>query len=247
MRGSNGMWKKATEAIRIFSELEKKYTNFEVRTQTLICRENYKSFAELLELHYKLGSHSIALAYLEGDFEKKYLLNENEIKYFKENIIPKAIEFCNKLDINVRNKSINLIKNIFSENILNLSDWANGIYRPKNKNIAHCQRPKEFTILLANGDVHPCNMIEYTHEPVMGSLFESSLTEIWNSEKWNDFRKNLFEKCELCPINIYMNIALMQDLHYSRFQKFYATKIRNSKIFPILKPFISIYKFFLRR
>lgn len=247
MRRSKGMWQRATEAIRIFAELEKKYPEFEVRTQTLLCRENYKSFSELLELHYKLGSHGIALAYLEGDFEKKYLLNENEIRHFKENIIPRAIEFCGKLDINVRDRAIHVIKNIFSENTLSISEWVNGIYQPKNKIISPCQRPKDFTILLANGDVHPCNMIEYTHDPVMGNLFKKSLTEIWNSEKWNSFREHLFDKCELCPINIYMHVALRQDLHYSRFQKFYATKIRNSKIFPILKPFISIYKFYLRR
>lgn len=242
MRRSKGLWRKATKAIRIFAALEKKYPEFKVRTQTLLCRENYKSFAELLELHYKLGSHSIALAYLEGDFEKEYLLNENEIRYFSENTIPKAVEFCEKLDISVRDRAIHVIKNIFSENNLSISEWANGIYQPKNKNISPCQRPKYFTILLANGDVHPCNMIEYTHEPVMGNLLENSLTEIWNSEKWNDFRENLFDKCELCPINIYMRVPLRPNLPSSKFQRFYATKIKNSKIFPFLKPFIPIYE-----
>ena len=200
-----------------------------------------------MELHYKLGSHGIALAYLEGDFEKKYLLNENEIRHFKENIIPRAIEFCGKLDINVRDRAIHVIKNIFSENTLSISEWVNGIYQPRNKNISPCQRPKEFTILLANGDVHPCNMVEYTHEPVMGNLFESTLTKIWNNKKWNDFRENLFEKCELCPINIYMGVPLRSDLSYSKFKRFYTIKIRNSKIFPFLKPFIPIYKLFHRR
>lgn len=247
MRCSKGMWKKATEAIRIFAELEKKYPEFKVRTQVLLCRENYKSFVELLKLHYKLGSHSIALAYLEGDFEKEYLLNENEIRYFREDIIPEAIEFCGKLDINVRDKAIHLIRNIFSENTLSISEWANGIYQPKNKNILPCQRPKDFTILLANGDVHPCNIVEYTHEPVMGNLFENSLTEIWNSEKWNNFRENLFEKCELCPINIYMSVPLKPNLPSGKLQRFYATKIKNSKIAPVVKRTVHIYKLLHRR
>lgn len=244
MRRSKGLWRKATSAIKIFAALEKKYPGFQVRTQTLLCRENYKDFSELLELHYTLGSHSIALAYLEGDFEKKYLLNENEIRYFSENTIPKAVEFCGKLDINVRDRAIHVIKNIFSENTLSISEWANGIYQPKNKNIPPCQRPKEFTILLANGDVHPCNMIEYTHEPVMGNLLENSLTEIWNSEKWNDFRENLFDTCELCPINIYMSVPLRSNLPSSKFQRFYATKIKNSKIAPFVKPAVHVYKLF---
>jgi radical SAM protein with 4Fe4S-binding SPASM domain len=242
MRRSKGLWLKATSAIKIFAALEKKYHGFQVRTQTLLCRENYKSFADLLELHYNLGSHSIALAYLEGDFEKKYLLNENEIRYFRGDVIPKAVEFCGKLDISVRDRAIQVIKNIFSENTLSISEWANGIYQPKNKNIPPCQRPKEFTILLANGDVHPCNMIEYTHEPVMGNLLENSLTEIWNSEKWDDFRENLFDKCELCPINIYMGVPLRSVRTTTRFQKFYAAKIKNSKFYPFVKPLIPVYK-----
>jgi len=247
MRRLKGLWSKATSAIRIFAELEKKYPKFEVRTQTLLCRENYKSFADLLALHYKLGSHGIALAYLEGDFQKKYLLNENEIRYFRENIIPLAIKFCKKLDIKIRNNAINTISNIFSENILSTANWANGIYRPKNMNIPPCQRPKEFTILLANGDIHPCNMVEYTHEPVMGNLFENSLIEIWNSEKWNNFRKSFFEKCELCPINLYMNIPLKPGLYYSRLHKFYSTKIKDTKISPFVKPLVSIYKSLRRK
>jgi len=247
MRRSKGLWLKATSGIKIFAALEKKYPEFKIRTQTLLCRENYKSFADLLELHYKLGSHGIALAYLEGDFEKKYLLNESEIQYFKENVIPKAVEFCEKLDIDVRDRAIHVIKNIFLENNLSISEWANGIYQPKNKNIPLCQRPKDFTILLANGDVHPCNMIEYTHEPVMGNLFDNSLTEIWYSEKWNNFRENLFEKCELCPINLYMSVPLKPDLLSSKFQRSYVTRIKNSKIFPFIKPFIPVYKLFNKR
>lgn len=247
MRRSKGLWLKATSAIKIFAALEKEYPSFKVATQTLLCRENYKYFPELLELHYKLGSHSIALSYLEGDYEKKYLLKEDEIKYFKENIIPKAKKICNKLDVEVRDKAIDVIENMFSEDLLSISEWANGIYQPKNKNISSCQRPKEFTILLANGDVHPCNIVEYTHEPVMGNLFENSLTEIWNSKKWNNFRKNLFDKCELCPINLYMGVPLRSDRNTTRFQKFYATKIKNSKIYPFVKPLIPVYRLLSKR
>ncbi|GAH67552.1 unnamed protein product, partial [marine sediment metagenome] len=163
------------------------------------------------------------------------------------NIIPKAKKICNKLDVEVRDKAIDVIENMFSEDLLSISEWANGIYQPKNKNISPCQRPKEFTILLANGDVHPCNIVEYTHEPVMGNLFENSLTEIWNSKKWNNFRKNLFDKCELCPINLYMSVPLRSDRNTTRFQKFYATKIKNSKIYPFVKPLIPVYRLLSKR
>jgi MoaA/NifB/PqqE/SkfB family radical SAM enzyme len=207
MRDSKNLWSKAVSAVKIFSNLEKKYPNFKVRTQTLLCRENYRSFPDLLKLHYDLGSNGIVLSYLEGDFEKKYLLNENEIKYFRENVIPEAIKFCDNIDEKVRGRAIKVIRNLFSKNILKTSEWAKGIYRPNYKN-KPCSIPKKYAMILSNGDVHPCNVVEYTHDPLMGNLFKNSLKEIWNGKKWDYFRKNLFEKCQLCPINLHKFIPL---------------------------------------
>jgi glycosyltransferase involved in cell wall biosynthesis/phenylacetate-coenzyme A ligase PaaK-like adenylate-forming protein/MoaA/NifB/PqqE/SkfB family radical SAM enzyme len=209
MRNCEGLWSKATQAVRTFARLrEQLSSNLQIATQCLICRENYSTLADLMKLDYELGSDRIALTYLEGDFEKQYLLKENEINDFKYNVIPQAKKFCETLDTEVKNKAIEVIESVFSEKINSISNFAGGLYRPEEKNPEPCKRPQEFTILLANGDVHPCNMVEYSHEPVMGNLFEQSLPEIWYSEKWNNFRENLFDYCRLCPINLYMTVPL---------------------------------------
>jgi glycosyltransferase involved in cell wall biosynthesis/phenylacetate-coenzyme A ligase PaaK-like adenylate-forming protein/MoaA/NifB/PqqE/SkfB family radical SAM enzyme len=206
MRNCDGLWQKATDAVRIFNRLRANCSNFQIITQCLICRENYKGLADLIKLDYELGSDRIALTYLEGDFEKQYLLREDEINDFKTNVIPKARAFCETLDTAVKNKAVEVIESVFSEKINSISDFVNGQYNSGRS--SPCQRPREFTILLANGDVHPCNMVEYSHEPVMGNLFENSLPQIWHSEKWNLFREKLFEYCRLCPINLYMSVPL---------------------------------------
>lgn len=208
MRRSQNLWHKATNAIRILRAMERRFPDFRVVTQTILCRENYESFAELLELHYKLGSHAIGIAYLEGDFEREYLLDEDHILNFKANVIPKLLEFSNKLSTGSRKHARRIFHDLFSEDILTRSEWACGNYRPKYRSLPRCRRPTEFAIVLANGDVHPCNMVEYTHEPVMGNVFTQCLTEIWNSKKWNDFRITLFEGCSFCPINLYTGITL---------------------------------------
>jgi glycosyltransferase involved in cell wall biosynthesis/phenylacetate-coenzyme A ligase PaaK-like adenylate-forming protein/MoaA/NifB/PqqE/SkfB family radical SAM enzyme len=206
MRNCEGLWKKATEAVKTFNNLRRNSSGLQIATQCLICRENYKELADLMKLDYELGSDRIALTYLEGDFEKKYLLKEDEINDFKLNVIPKAKAFCETLDSVIKKRATEVVESVFSERINSVSNFANGLYSPEQLN--PCQRPKEFTIILANGDVHPCNMVEYSHEPVMGNLFENSLPEIWNSEKWNQFRETLFEYCRLCPINLYMTVPL---------------------------------------
>ena len=92
MRGTKGLWKKATSAIEVFAGLRKKYPRFNVATQTILCHENYAEFDELLKLHYDLGSSGLSLSYLEGDFDKKHLFSESEIHYFRESVLPKAID-----------------------------------------------------------------------------------------------------------------------------------------------------------
>ena len=208
MRRSRGLWHTATEAIRVLRSLEPQFPDFKVVTQTLLCRENHRSLPELLELHHSLGSHLLALTYLEGDFERQYLLTEDEIQDFKQHVLPRAVAFCDKLDGAVRENARRTLESLFSEDKLALPEWARGEYQPVRTNAPPCRRPQEFTILLANGDVHPCNMIEYTHEPVMGNLFEQSLGDIWSGDQWNRFRKELFDRCALCPINLYMGVPL---------------------------------------
>jgi len=240
MRGTEGLWQKATAAISLFGGLRKKYPGFNVITQTILCRENYRDFAELLTLHYDLGSSGILISYLEGDFEKKHLFETQEINYFTNNVLPKAISICEKLDPYVRKAAVCRVKQIFSEEVLEMTQWANGVYRPER---GICTIPQKQALILANGDVHPCNIVEYAHEPVMGNLFEQSLTDIWQSVTWKNFRQHLHEYCKLCPMNHHVFIPLraenkwigiaklwMQRLYLNRVEEFVYPKVKEYKM-----------------
>ncbi len=201
------LFDKATNAVRIFADLCKQYPRFRVKTQTIILRENFRYFKELIQFHQSLGSCRIRISYLEGDFDKKHILNEKEIIEFKNYVVPKALELCSKLHPSIRNMAMERIKSIYGDKIGNPFDISQGKYwRQKS-----CKIPQQYTTVLANGDVHPCNIVEYTHEPIMGNLFENSFKEIWVSKRWNDFRQNLHEKCHLCPMNIHTSIPLKPE------------------------------------
>ena len=239
MRKSKDLWRKATSAIKIFVRLGKKYPGFKVMTQTILCHDNYKDFADLLKLHYNLGSSGMLVSYLEGDFEKKHLFDESEIQYFKTEVLPRAIEICEELDPYVRDAALFNVKQVFSENLLSSSDWADGVYRSENKT---CTIPKKQALILANGEVHPCNIVEYIHEPVMGNLFESSLPEIWHSKKWNRYRQNLHEKCELCPMNHHVYIPLRGGNKLVAIAKLYMQKTHLNYLETLLNSMYWKYK-----
>lgn len=65
-----------------------------------------------------------------------------------------------------------------------------------------CNIPEEYRfIILANGDVHPCNVIEYSHEVVIGNIFEKSLDKIVEEDCYKNFLKNKSKYCSYCPMN----------------------------------------------
>ena len=208
MKMSKGMWQKAVSAIEAFGRLGRRYPAFKVKTQTILCRENYKSFAGSMELYYRLGAYAVAMNYLEGDFAREFLLNEGEIRHFRKEVIPRVVSCCKKSALRVRNKAIRMVRSIFAENILSDADWAEGAYRPKNKNFPPCPVPRHYAMILANGDVHPCEIVEYTHAPVAGNVFNNSLREIWQGERFADFRKAPPAECRFCPVNLHLYIPL---------------------------------------
>lgn len=207
MRGRKGLWEQATQTIKIFVGLQNK--NFTLKTQTLIDKVNYKDLPDLIKLNIDLGVTEMAVSYLEGDINKKLLLDIRDIKEFREKVIPKCINQINTYCSNGDSKkmAVNELNNMFFRDISE-QEWSKGIYRPRGKNIPKCSRPQWFSIILANGDVHPCNAVEYTHEPIMGNVLNQSLIKIWQGKKFNDFRDKLFDYCEHCPINLYTIIPL---------------------------------------
>ncbi|MBC8234774.1 SPASM domain-containing protein [bacterium] len=177
--------------------------------QTLVCKDNYTKFHHLIQLAYDLRVCNLTFSYLEGDYkEKKYLLDESQIMAFKEEIIPLTIEVISNSSADKRAKEtmISAVKAFYSLEKNSLANYASGIYQAP----VPCSRPGYFSIILANGDVHPCNMVEYTHHPVMGNLHEKRFSEMWQGKEWENFRKNGFDMCQYCPMPLSLTIPVMR-------------------------------------
>jgi radical SAM protein with 4Fe4S-binding SPASM domain len=198
------LWQKATRAVQIFSEKRCRYPGFFLGTMSIILRENFRSLDKLVAFHHELGSQQVGLSCLEGDFSGEYLLQKEEILEFRQVVVPRLAAYCRSLDPRIRSRAVNMVQGLYGTGVGKPVDLSRGVYWQKN----YCDVPKSAGLIMANGDVHPCNIVEYTHEPVMGNLAESSFADIWYSEKWNRFRKTLHQKCEYCPVNIYTPVPL---------------------------------------
>jgi len=218
IRCHTGLWQKAVEAARIFVEIrEKQDPAFRVNMQTLLCKGNSRQFPDLIWLAYALRLSSITFSYLEGDFnERAFLLDEDEITEFREEIIPETVQTIEKSagDKWTKRMAVSAVESIFPLGRLSLHDYAKGVYR----SAAPCPIPSFFSIVLANGDVHPCNMVEYAHYPVVGNLREKTFSEMWRGHEWTNFRKHGFDLCRYCPVPEQVTIPIERRPEFARLQ-----------------------------
>ena len=218
IRNHPGLWGKAVNAAKIFADIrDREDQNFRIHMQTILCKGNYGDFPDLIRLAYELRFCGITFSYLEGDFQEQiYLLDENQIREFKHDIVPEVVDIIQKSSGSTwtRKMAVSAVRSIFPVGKLTERDYALGMYRhPKP-----CEIPSFFSIILANGDVHPCNIVEYTHYPVVGNLREKTFTEIWGGEEWSTFRKSGFDLCRYCPVPHQVYIPIMRRPEFVQVQ-----------------------------
>jgi radical SAM protein with 4Fe4S-binding SPASM domain len=226
-RRSLNLWQKATRAVQIFSEKRSRYPGFFLGTMSIILRENFRCLDKLVAFHHQLGSQQIGLSYLEGDFPGEYLLDRNEILEFRQDVVPRLAAYCRGLDPRISSRAINMVQGLYGPAAGKIEDLSEGKYWSRR----YCDIPRTAGLIMANGDVHPCNIVEYTHEPVMGNLTEESFSDIWFSDKWSLYRRTLNQKCIFCPVNIYAPVLLEYRPGSS-----FAVRLYHSRIFAPLRP-----------
>jgi len=196
MRGLPGLWKRATDALALWAEQKSRQRGLEVVAQTLLAPQNLSHLPQLLRLLKKLGCDGAVLSYLEGNYDDRKIFDISQLQYFLDQVRPELKELFDGRDLPdlfARRRC----NRLFSTKRRSLNDWASGLY---HGDPSSCVLPSGLALILANGDVHPCNIVEYVHEPVMGNLFKTSLTDMWRSKAWADFRKQGHSECRRCPM-----------------------------------------------
>jgi radical SAM protein with 4Fe4S-binding SPASM domain len=209
-------FKRAIEAIKLMASMR-----IETNIQTVLTPQAMSEFSDFLNWGLSLPINYVFISYLEGDSSVKRP-SVTEIKNFKKNQIPQTLEILDKAGKGLKINSTNL-EGLF--NLKNVSDMdlSSGIY---NCGLRGCGRNQSMAIVLANGDVHPCNAVEYFHEPVVGNIKKDSLKTLWDSKTWLDVRKEGLAWCDSCPMNRHTFIKLKSDRQKP---SFYSTPGRGNK------------------
>jgi MoaA/NifB/PqqE/SkfB family radical SAM enzyme len=179
----------------------------------IVCKYNFREIASIIEYSFLKKINSLSLVYPENAYYEKYIvLKENQIREFREKILPGIISCYSQVYRRCHNTppaqvSLDRLKKFYSKNP---ADLEKGIYFQRiDEN--PCKKPDRFILVYANGDILPCNGVEYTAAPVVGNVKKSSLQKIWTGPEFADFRKNRMNFCKYCPIPDHTGIPIMTE------------------------------------
>jgi radical SAM protein with 4Fe4S-binding SPASM domain len=209
-RGRLGLWGRAVEGLLRLRDT-RRYLNpsFLIVTQAVLSRNTVLGAADLLRLTTRLGSDLQVFSYLEGDFEAEYTPTVDQIAEFRRDLVPQMIAGTRLLHPLVRPVARWRLGMQFSNARLSDEEYAAGIYKPDAAMQRACRIPNRFILVLPDGDVHPCNLVEYDHEPVMGNFkAKADLRAIWEGDRWREFRREHHHRCQQCPMGLHNWVPL---------------------------------------
>lgn len=194
------LYKKIISSIAILQR-----QGLEIKLQTILSKLNYRDFDKIVSFAIKKHVDGFAVSYPEADFRvNKMLLNEKQITEFNSKIKPRVSKILKKSGLSNLEEVEKAINEIYA--------WPGFSAKKTEKGIFDCNRdcrvPFEFVIILQNGDVLPCNGIEYFHQPIIGNVLIRPLDKIIQGKKMQEFREKKSDNCKFCPINRNFRIAL---------------------------------------
>ncbi len=208
------------DGLILLSELKKsnKRTDPQVGIVDAICKPNHKETVKMIELAKEVGAESICFKRVDVVPETKgLLLNKEELEELK--ILLNEAE--------KKAKELGIYTGIAEYRKFTLEGLTSGVYTTTLYSHMPCYVGWRSTRILSDGSVIPCCGC---YDLVLGNVNFSSFISIWNSEKYNQFRKQsiniqkdktLFKKCKCysCTDHL-LNLAIYRGLHPLKARRF---------------------------
>jgi radical SAM protein with 4Fe4S-binding SPASM domain len=213
IRQQRGLWQRAVHGLGLLARYRReRHPGFFIVTQSILSRDNLFDAPELLRLVGERGSDVHLFSYMEGDFEARLVPTVDMIARFRAETVGRLRQAVRALP-----EASPLMKAIawwrlgllFSNARNSDANYARCIYNETDQDCRRCGIPNEFMLVLPDGNVHPCNVVEYTHEPVVGNFRETGdLQNIWLGEAWQRFRTERHDWCRRCPMTYHNWVPL---------------------------------------
>jgi len=200
------IWTKAVNGLDLLVKNKQlSGSNTLVGIRTILTKFILKDLDKMINFGTTHHVDSHQLSYVEYDKEATLVPSSKDIIYFRANVLSKIKKTFSDLPLSNISQLNQNIESLFIDDLDR--NYAKALYCSRSTAVKNCFRPSSFIIILQNGDVAPCNLVEYTHDPIIGNIYQKTLKEIWeNNPILERFRKYKFENCRYCPMLIHQKL-----------------------------------------
>lgn len=212
LRGVPGALEQTLKTLNLLREIRQKefYNKFWINFMTVITKFNYKEIPIIFDFCLKEGVSSVYLMQLYGKSNVgSLMLDKMDIMIWKTEIVPKILEIIQSYNLGevVIKYSKQVLESFFlepiAENYLSDGAWWDSIELTRMV----CHTPEYYCLIEFDGSVLPCCLMEIAHDGIMGNILRENITSIWNSERFDLFRKNRMKFCIYCSAPLHKTIG----------------------------------------
>ena len=230
VRQTKGAFKRTITNIKHFAKMKKKYKTDKPRLiiQSVVSKENYKKFPELVKLAKRIGADELTLLPLTvfDESMKNLKLNKKEVVKFKK-ILEKCIRMIQKFGLEsnyheflnekyiLRTEEMDKVMMEELENFIK-KEYPHSKNYKENFKFLPCYAPWIHATILPNGNIAPCFSPWVWNAEV--SVKNHSLKELWYGKYFNKFRRiilkrKLPENCKKCCVwEVFNNRKIREGL-----------------------------------
>jgi len=214
LRGVRGALQTILAAINTVREAAAAWPEFCLNYMTVITRHNFRHIPDLLQHCVETGIASIYLMNVYGDETGEALLNEAEIREFRDDVVPSMLSILRekRLPEVVQANAVEVLASFFSAENSD-ANYAKGIYWPDMASVkGACKVPNYYSLVEPDGKVLPCCLVEISHEGEVGSVANRSLPDVWNGEGYVNFRRDRIAFCQKCSAPRHKTLGLIPKM-----------------------------------
>jgi len=214
LRGKRDALATIMKAIGTVREAASEWPEFCINYMTVITRENFRDIPSLLRHCVETGVAAIYLMNVYGDTTGQALLNELEIREFRNTIVPEMLGILKEkaLPEIVQTNAVEVLSTFFSAENPD-SNYANGVYWPDMDTVkTACRVPDYYALVEPDGRVLPCCLVEIAHEGEVGSVADRSLTDVWYGDGYQRFRQDRIPFCQRCSAPRHKTLGLIPKM-----------------------------------
>jgi len=223
IRGLKNGWQRVIRAISLVDKYRKIFNKDNIITvYSIIHKNNYRDTPKILDLKKIVNFDEINFIPIKNSENRLLFFSKNEIEDFYSTIRPLLLRKYKELGFTGIYRTINdPFEILFSSSYSGISD---GKYTEKIYRNISCFVPNFYAYIMCDGSVVPCCVAPHRFKKryIIGNIYRNSFDKIWNSKRFNLFRKSLkrppYEMCKTCSghhteFNIKINKIINEKIH----------------------------------